>query len=72
MTILELEAHPELRDLVERVRRGEAIEIADHGQSVARVARVAVVNEDMAAFRASLGVPVMPNAVIEMREADER
>lgn len=69
MVILELEAHPELRDLVERVRHGESIEIFDHGQSVARIAGV---GDDMAAFRASLGIPVMPNAVIEMREADDQ
>ena len=70
MTILELEAHPELRDLVARIRRGEEIEIADHGQPVARVARAH--SEDMAAFRARLQVPPVTNAVLDMREADDR
>ena len=77
MTILEMTQRPhvELADLLPSVERGDEIVIERNGDVVARlepVHRRSAWQKDMAAFRAGLGVSVMGNAVLEMREEDDR
>jgi hypothetical protein len=74
MTVLDISNYHEL---AAELRQGHPVTLVDHGiavgqaQPVARPPRSQWL-EDLAAFRASLGVPVMENAVLEMRAEDDR
>jgi antitoxin (DNA-binding transcriptional repressor) of toxin-antitoxin stability system len=77
MTTLELSQHPELQALVAAIRQGDSVEIVDHGHPVVRCVPTPESSNqrlwlsDLATFRASLGINIGRNAVLDMRAEDE-
>ncbi len=74
MTVLDISNY---HKLAAELRQGHSVTLVGHGIPVGEVHPVAHPPrgpwlEDLAAFRASLGVPVMENAVLEMRAEDDR
>jgi hypothetical protein len=73
MTSIDLETHPELKELMEELRASSSVVLRQGGRVLAVVESTTIaVGEDMNAFRASLGVTELrENAVVEMRCEDD-
>ena len=69
MTTLELTEHPELAALVATVRRGEAVEVMDHGQPVMRcIAPTSGLADRLAELHQGFSSPAYAgNSVVDMR-----
>ena len=76
MSTLELSQHPELAEIADQLRKGLVVVFTDHGKLLGeaqptprdRGAWLA----DLAAFRASLHLTPVKNAVLDMRAEDDR
>ena len=69
MSTLELSEHPELAALVAAIRHGEAVDICEHGQPVARcVPSPRSLRDRLTALQQSFTSPAYPgNSVVDMR-----
>jgi hypothetical protein len=74
MTTIDLDEHPELAALESLLRSNAPVEIVRGGRVLGRIVEPTPrpIHEDMAAFRASLNVPMYPgNIVVEDRQAGD-